>query len=680
MEVHIRNVPEQVTEKGLRQFLKPHLHKLSIQIYHCQKHIGKKYASLTFLYLHDGERFLAHHGQIKIPVGHGNNMPGRRNLPTVAINSSNAHSQVSRAVPASNYAVNLRFHNQPIYCERSNREADQFLLKHLAHDEKMRREARSRDVATGNAEPSLRSVKILPLLFKCSFASCGVWTYAQSELVYAPQLRWTVDQTVKFRERDIILKFKSGNIIEFPYSSVLGITMETGSTPSFIISMMEPPRFFESINDPVTALMEQLNLKTTSASQKRNGPDRHRVPYLNENHQAIVGNCLVYRITILAEDSYTVGEQMLRLQKVTCVPEIVHHRTRISPNIQHIAVGLQSLRRILSGSSTKFPFALKFQILKLAQNNYLLPDAVIHLVPEVTRMMERSSISVCLSAIKRLFIQIPFPGPDIEAEKLDIESIINILRDNEENYKQNGLPADEIDTQEGSVNVAIIHKVKVTPSGTYLYGPEPEGNNRVLRKYPNHHDHFIRVQFCDEDGQPIRFSSHVSQDRIFNSRFKDVLRDGIKIADRVYSFLGFSHSSLRAQSCWFMAPFVHEGSLMYDRMLISDLGDFTVIRSPAKCAARIGQTFSDTPTAVRIDPRAVKIVKDVEVGPRVFSDGVGTMSKTVWHQITNGLPRKGGSPPTCFQIRYAGMFIINDSLHLPTLLLGFTASLTSNRS
>ena len=119
---------------------------------------------------------------------------------------------------------------------------------------------------------------------------------------------------------------------------------------------------------------------------------------------------------------------------------------------------------------------------------------------------------------------------------------------------------------------------------------------------------------------------------------------------------------------------------MYDRMLISDLGDFTVIRSPAKCAARIGQTFSDTPTAVRIDPRAVKIVKDVEVGPRVFSDGVGTMSKTVWHQITNGLPRKGGSPPTCFQIRYAGMFIINDSLHLPTLLLGFTASLTSNRS
>ena len=90
MEVHIRNVPEQVTEKGLRQFLKPHLHKLSIQIYHCQKHIGKKYASLTFLYLHDGERFLAHHGQIKIPVGHGNNMPGRRNLPTVAINSSNA--------------------------------------------------------------------------------------------------------------------------------------------------------------------------------------------------------------------------------------------------------------------------------------------------------------------------------------------------------------------------------------------------------------------------------------------------------------------------------------------------------------------------------------------------------------------------------------------------------------
>jgi hypothetical protein len=261
---------------------------------------------------------------------------------------------------------------------------------------------------------------------------------------------------------------------------------------------------------------------------------------------------------------------------------------------------------------------------------------------------------VCVGSLKKLFTQIPFAGPGTEADQLEVASIIELLQSNENNYNKYGLSVDDINAQERSENVAIIHKVKVTPSGTYLYGPEPESNNRVLRKYPNHHDYFIRVQFCDEDGQPIRFTSGVSQDRIFNGRFKKVLRDGIKIADRVYLFLGFSHSSLRAQSCWFMAPFVHNGSLMYDRMLISDLGDFTVIRSPAKCAARIGQTFSDTPTAVSIDPRVVRIVKDVTFGARVFSDGVGTMSESVWRQITDGLSRKGRSPPTCFQIRYAG--------------------------
>lgn len=105
-----------------------------------------------------------------------------------------------------------------------------------------------------------------------------------------------------------------------------------------------------------------------------------------------------------------------------------------------------------------------------------------------------------------------------------------------------------------------------------------------------------------------------------------------------------------------MAPFVYNGTLMLDRMLISDLGDFTVIRSPAKCAARIGQTFSDTRTAILIDPKVVKIEDDVKSGDRVFSDGVGTVSESVWRQITDGLSRRGPAPPTCFQIRYAGTF------------------------
>lgn len=140
-----------------------------------------------------------------------------------------------------------------------------------------------------------------------------------------------------------------------------------------------------------------------------------------------------------------------------------------------------------------------------------------------------------------------------------------------------------------SQNVANIHRARVTPSGIQLHGPEPESNNRVLRRYPKHHEYFLRVQFCDEDGQPIRFNSRISNEPIFQGKFLDVFRNGIVIGDRTYTYLGFSHSSLRAQTCWFMAPFVCDGRLQIYENTIADLGNFAQIRSPAKCAARIGK-------------------------------------------------------------------------------------------
>jgi hypothetical protein len=103
-----------------------------------------------------------------------------------------------------------------------------------------------------------------------------------------------------------------------------------------------------------------------------------------------------------------------------------------------------------------------------------------------------------------------------------------------------------------------------------------------------------------------------------------------------------------------MAPFLHEGSLLFDRMLIQALGDFDSIRSPAKCAARIGQAFSDTRTAVPIDLTSYYVVEDVKREARVFSDGVGTMSKSLMQKIWEHLPKKTLVKPTCLQIRFQG--------------------------
>lgn len=104
-----------------------------------------------------------------------------------------------------------------------------------------------------------------------------------------------------------------------------------------------------------------------------------------------------------------------------------------------------------------------------------------------------------------------------------------------------------------------------------------------------------------------------------------------------------------------MAPFFADGRPISCFDVIGDLGHFRDIRSPARCAARIGQAFSETPFFISLDDCnvTVRMVPDVERNGRVFSDGVGTMSLQVVHHIWDVIPQKK-SAPTAFQIRFKG--------------------------
>lgn len=103
-----------------------------------------------------------------------------------------------------------------------------------------------------------------------------------------------------------------------------------------------------------------------------------------------------------------------------------------------------------------------------------------------------------------------------------------------------------------------------------------------------------------------------------------------------------------------MAPFKHDGVLLTATAVIANLGDFSAIRSPAKCAARIGQAFSTTDGAVKIPFDAVGGIPDVERNGRVFSDGVGTISMEVLAMLWKDYAPARKSTPTVYQIRFAG--------------------------
>lgn len=106
-----------------------------------------------------------------------------------------------------------------------------------------------------------------------------------------------------------------------------------------------------------------------------------------------------------------------------------------------------------------------------------------------------------------------------------------------------------------------------------------------------------------------------------------------------------------------MAPFTLDGELLHARLVIKRLGDFSKIRSPAKCAARIGQAFSQTFSSIRLPSEAIKSLPDVEVGKRVFSDGVGTCSHSVMKMICKEYTQSKSSKPTVFQIRFKGWYL-----------------------
>lgn len=116
-----------------------------------------------------------------------------------------------------------------------------------------------------------------------------------------------------------------------------------------------------------------------------------------------------------------------------------------------------------------------------------------------------------------------------------------------------------------------------------------------------------------------------------------------------------------------MAPFALNGSLTYAPAVIEDLGDFSMIRSPAKCAARIGQAFSQTFSSIQIPSEAFRTMPDIERNGRTFTDGVGTCSTEILEKIWREYSQARGLKPTIFQIRFMGMRDHHYPISLPSL-------------
>lgn len=619
MDIFVRNVPDQASNKSLEKFFQKQFRPFSIDDFSCQKLKTRGCAILTVLDAQKAQRFLDIYGS-----------------------ASQKGTMRTMAQP-------LKFIDRDLFCSPSKSKPDKMLLQTL------RKEAKDRGNQTRTKASVDRSVEQVDREFEYTSVRCGFWDYQASDLVFVSQVVDRRMGSIAFGKKNLALVARSDGTapatyrLDVPYSSVQSITTGSFQDPSLTITLSEAPRVYQqSISDPdsIESWFDALGLSLRAQAK----PKRRRVASLGGPHERIISSCFVYRALI--SDPSKIRPIGLLLRKGWEMPPSIPWPTSVVAPRSLYAVEMDLLISALCNRYNLFPFSLQFQVQRLAQNGYLTPARVLELLPHILQIFHRSGGFTAAEALRKLSRQLPFAGPDVESKEFAIEHIAKLLRENEKASTRELSHSFSIPEQHP--HIGLVHKALVTPAGVYLEGPEPETKNRVLRAYSDHADHFIRVTFSDEDGERMTFDRFVSLEEIFHSRFKNVLDGAISIAGRNFAFLGFSHSSLRDQTCWFMAPFEHEGVLLNARSVITKLGNFSAIRSPAKCAARIGQAFSNTDGAVRISPATVNVIPDVERNGRVFSDGVGTISAETLAMLWKEYAPARKSKPTLYQIRFAG--------------------------
>ncbi|KAG5220312.1 RdRP-domain-containing protein [Salix suchowensis] len=212
--------------------------------------------------------------------------------------------------------------------------------------------------------------------------------------------------------------------------------------------------------------------------------------------------------------------------------------------------------------------------------------------------------------------------------------------------------------------------VTFTPTRLLLEGPYPIQSNRVIRQYSGHEEHFIRVDFRDEDMLQYRWDRAVDGASFVRERVGPTLKEGFELGGRRFEFLAYSSSALREHAVWFMNPFQDEqtGRWVTSEAIRQAQGDFNdlgnkkfyLLDQPSKYAARLAQAFTATDPSVDLRRYQWQQVEDIaSPAEAVFTDGCGTISHSLAVMIWAALlvakrVHENATMSTIFQIRFLG--------------------------
>lgn len=196
-----------------------------------------------------------------------------------------------------------------------------------------------------------------------------------------------------------------------------------------------------------------------------------------------------------------------------------------------------------------------------------------------------------------------------------------------------------------------VRSATLTPTTIYINSPTLETSNRVIRKYREHEDRFLRVKFTDERYRgSLMGSDDNGMDELY-ARVKRALQQGIDIGDRHYEFLAFGNSQFRERGAYFFSPTANLNAAD----MRAWMGNFTNINVVAKYCSRVGQCFSTT-RPINSGSVKVEYIPDVVRNGFCFTDGVGKISPFLAQLIAEefNIPDPNVNYPSVFQFRMAG--------------------------
>ena len=388
---------------------------------------------------------------------------------------------------------------------------------------------------------------------------------------------------------------------------------------------------FDTLTPPV---MEKIFFHRSMTGDEKvdNQKFKKRVGSLHEGHSIVAPYAQKLRVVLFHDINSDTLQTFMDMCQTAGIARSKVFRCENNNQIEALKNGFFNPRRLynLHGKLATFKWPVAFQLESLLHNGLLHTGDIEDLLPGVEKFSENRGANFVGDLLRRY-------NEALQVRPLH-ESPLKCFERIREDF-----------VYSESEGVFRCCHVTFTPTRMILEGPYATQSNRVIREYDGYEDHFIRVDFRDEDRLRYRWDREVDGASFVRDRVGTTLKQGFVLGGRRFEFLAYSSSALREHAVWFMNPFDLPGKTRITADFIRcSLGNFEgteLLRCPSKYAARLAQAFTATDPSVTIRRNEWEEVLDLGSEPYLFTDGVGTISQKLGDEIYEKLTehRRGSS-------------------------------------